>query len=169
MAIEIERKFLVASDGWKSDVTRARRLRQGYLSRSGRATVRVRIVDGREAWLTVKSANAGPSRLEFEYRVPLEDGEQLLRLCQDGVIDKARYDVPHAGLVWEVDVFAGDNAGLVLAEVELARHDQQLSFPAWIGAEVTGDRRYYNSSLAERPFLRWSLDQRLPKSARPSS
>lgn len=156
MPLEIERKFLVASVGWRDGVTRVRHLRQGYLTRSGRASVRVRVVDGREAWITVKSTNVGPSRMEFEYAVPVADGEQMLQLC-GSIIEKVRHDVPHAGHVWEIDVFAGANAGLVLAEVELDRHDAEVAMPHWLGPEVTGDRRYYNSGLAERPFTHWPI------------
>lgn len=158
MPIEIERKFLVASDGWRAGVVRSCRLRQGYLSRGGRSTVRIRVVDGREAFITVKSANSGVSRMEFEYRVPVEDAEHLLALAQGSIIDKVRHDVPAGDLVWQVDVFAGDNAGLVVAEVELPRVDTPVALPAWLGAEVTADRRFYNSSLAERPFRDWAGD-----------
>ena len=152
MGVEIERKFLVANDGWKAGTRSVQRLRQGYLSRGGRASVRVRVVDGREAWITVKSANTGSARMEFEYRVPVEDTEHLLGLCRGQVIDKSRHEVPHAGRIWQVDVFHGINGGLVIAEVELERSDAAIDFPAWVGAEVTGDRRYYNSSLAEQPI-----------------
>lgn len=155
MPLEIERKFLVATDAWREGVTRARHLRQGYLSRTSRASVRVRISDGCEAWITVKSANVGPSRMEFEYPVPVDDGERMLGLC-GSVIDKVRHDVPQAGLVWEIDVFAGENAGLVLAEVELDCHDAEIVLPRWLGREVTGERRYYNSGLAEHPYTRWA-------------
>lgn len=154
MGLEIERKFLVRDDRWRPLVVRTHAISQGYLSVGPQATVRVRERDGR--WfLTVKGAADGPARAEFEYPIPPQDGSGLLAMCGDRVVAKARHIVPLAGVVWEVDVFAGGNAGLVLAECELAAVDQVLELPPWLGAEVTADHRYANSELSRHPFRRW--------------
>lgn len=155
MAIEIERKFRVASDGWRDCVMSSRRLRQFYLSRDGLSSVRIRIEADARAWLTIKSAASGAARSEFEYPIPFVDARDMIPLAEGAVIDKVRHIVPFAGLDWEVDVFAGDNQGLVVAEVELSAADEAISQPPWLGAEVTDDRRYYNASLAVRPFTSW--------------
>lgn len=152
MAIEIERKFLVAADGWRQ--LEARRYRQGYLSRDPARTVRVRCV-GEQAWLTIKGRSVGASRAEFEYEIPLADGEQLLALCEGPLVDKFRHLVRHGGLLWEVDEFLGDNAGLVVAEVELTDEAQAFERPPWLGVEVTEDPRYFNANLAVHPFKGW--------------
>lgn len=149
MATERERKFLVTGDGWRDAVTRERDIRQGYLASTERAAIRIRISDGSKAMLTIKSAVAGIERAEFEYEVPLADGEAMFALCIGSVIEKRRYVLPaRAGLVWEVDVFRGDHAGLVLAEIELPEAGIVFERPDWLGREVTGDRRYYNASMA---------------------
>ena len=154
MAHEIERKFLLTSDEWRSGVE-GRLYRQGYLSTEKERTVRVRIV-GQRGVLTVKGLTRGISRLEFEYEIPLADATRLLdELCHRPLIEKTRYEVAHAGLTWEIDEFHGDNAGLVVAEVELASEDQTIELPGWIGKEVSGDPRYYNSNLAQHPFSEW--------------
>jgi adenylate cyclase len=146
MATEIERKFLVLHDGWRATAGRGRLFRQGYVARGGGATVRVRRI-GERATLTVKGPRRGISRSEFEYEVPLEDAERMLReLCRHP-LQKVRYEVPYGGLTWEVDVFEGEHHGLVLAEIELARPDQHVALPPWIGAEVTHDPRYRGSAL----------------------
>lgn len=155
MAIEIERKFLLAGEGWRPGVRSSRRLRQFYLSREGPSSVRVRIEDEARAWLTIKTARSGRERDEYEYMIPLEDALGMMSLAEGSVIDKVRHIVPHAGHEWEIDVFVGENEGLVIAEVELAEADTRLELPPWVGAEVTEDRRYYNASLANRPFRRW--------------
>jgi adenylate cyclase len=147
MAVEIERKFLVAGDGWRGGA--GRRLVQGYLSETGAATVRVRI-DGAGAFLTIKGENAGAVRPEFEYPIPLADAEAILALCRRPLVEKTRYEVEHSGHVWEVDVFEGDNAGLVTAEVELDAEQEAVELPSWVGTEVTSDLRYRNSSLPLR-------------------
>jgi adenylate cyclase len=152
MAIEIERKFLVRGDEWRSRVTGRRQIAQAYLSRHDKASVRVRIVDDRSATLTVKSHSAVVSRLEFEYAVPLSDARTLMDLRQGGVVDKVRHLVPHEGLTWEIDVFGGDNAGLVIAEVELPHPSLKFSLPSWLGREVTHDPRFANSELARNPM-----------------
>ena len=155
MATEIERKFLVRGDAWRADAHHRQRLQQGYLASSERGSVRVRI-GGDTACLNVKGASVGASRLEFEYAVPLEDARQMLReLCRPPIIEKTRYLVRHRGEEWAVDVFAGDNAGLVVAEIELEHEAQAVALPDWAGEEVTHDVRYYNSNLAITPFNRW--------------
>jgi adenylate cyclase len=154
MGIEIERKFLVAGDGWRAAATASTRFSQGYLSRDPARTVRVRVA-GEAAFLTIKGATHGATRAEFEYAVPLADAQQLLAMCDGPVVEKVRHLCPHEGMTWEVDEFLGANAGLVLAEVELACEDQVFARPAWLGAEVTGDGRYVNANLAVKPFKSW--------------
>ncbi|MGH7582700.1 MAG: CYTH domain-containing protein [Gemmatimonadales bacterium] len=153
MAIEIERKFLVDTDRWHPDPGGGVLYRQGYLSTD--PTVRVRIA-GDKAVITIKGRPEGISRLEFEYPIPSDDATILLdRLRRGQVVAKRRYRVPFEGDVWEVDVFEGDNAGLVIAEIELPSQDTKVVMPPWIGREVTGDRRYSNASLAHHPFGEW--------------
>lgn len=148
MATERERKFLVTGEGWRADVVRERSIRQGYLASTERAAIRIRISDGARATLTIKSARAGMERDEFEYEVPLADGEAMFALCIGRTIEKRRHVVPTGALAWEIDVFEGDHAGLVLAEIELPAADTAFDRPDWLGREVTGDRRYYNASMA---------------------
>jgi adenylate cyclase len=155
MAIEIERKFLVCNGDWRPLVTKCVRLRQAYLAVEGRASVRVRVLDRSEATLTVKSRKAGLRRAEFEYPIPVADAEQLVLLRQGALIEKVRHIVPWQGLTWEIDTFEGENAGLEIAEVELDHESQPVELPPWIGAEITGQPRYYNSSLAREPFQLW--------------
>lgn len=154
MAIEIERKFLVRDLGFLAGLDGVR-IAQGYLSTTPDSTVRVRL-SGDQAWLTIKGHNEGARRLEFEYPVPAGDAQQLLALCQAGRIDKTRYRVPIGEHVWDVDVFHGDNDGLVVAEVELGDEQEDFVRPPWLGAEVTDDPRYFNSALSELPFCRWT-------------
>ncbi len=157
MATEIERKFLVVGDGWRAQAVRSETFRQGYITTGehSRGSVRVR-VSGEQAWLNLKSATRGISRLEFEYPIPLEDADQILdSLCESPIIDKTRHYVPFAGRTWEVDVFEGENAGLVIAEVELETENASLSLPEWVGNEVTDDLRYYNACLVKHPFSAW--------------
>ena len=154
MGIEIERKFLVVDSRWKSLGT-PELLRQGYLNAEPERTVRVR-VQGEQAWLTIKGRSEGAARAEWEYPIPLNDANELLdRLCLQPFVEKTRTRVPLGGHVWEVDEFLGANAGLVVAEIELASEEEHFEKPDWIGAEVTGDPRYYNSSLIKRPFKTW--------------
>mgnify|MGYP005861622719 CR=1 FL=1 len=155
MALEIERKFRVAGDGWKPLVARTRRLRQAYLTKDGRLSIRVRIDGEASATLTLKAAHSGMARHEHEDAIPLADAEELIRQREGAIISKVRHIVPIGDLNWEVDVFDGENAGLVIAEVELDRPDRTLERPDWLGEEVTGDRRYYNADLAKRPFTSW--------------
>jgi adenylate cyclase len=155
MAIEIERKYLVKNDLWKSQVLSEMTLKQGYLANSSNATVRVRVA-GDRAFLTIKSATEGLRRSEFEYPIPVADAEDMLEgVAIRPVIDKVRYKVKVGGHVWDLDVFAGDNKGLVLAEVELDSEDEAFELPAWAGAEVSGDPRYYNVNLVRRPYGSW--------------
>lgn len=156
MAMEIERKFLVTGD-FRPYATSRHRIVQGYISaRSGR-TVRIRLYDD-NAFLTIKgpSFDGGLSRHEFEYAIPKEDAPALLALCEGGIIDKTRWLIPAGERTFEVDEFHGDNQGLVVAEIELGDADEQFPRPEWLGEEVTGQRRYYNSQLREKPFCQWA-------------
>jgi len=152
MGIEIERKFLVRGEDWKA--WPAQLLSQGYLSRDPARTVRVRIA-GDAAFLTIKGQSVGASRAEFEYPIPVDDAVALLSLCEGPRVEKLRRVIPHAGMQWEVDEFLGENAGLVVAELELLHADQGFECPPWVGVEVTDDPRYFNSALAAHPFSRW--------------
>ena len=152
MGIEIERKFRVLGRPWQP--LAGVRMSQGYLSRDPARTVRIRCA-GERAFLTVKGASQGAARAEFEYEIPFADGEQLLTLCEGPILEKVRYELIHAGLTWEIDEFLGDNAGLVMAELELEAEDQLFSPPPWLGREVTGDARYYNSQLSIHPYRAW--------------
>ena len=152
MSTEIERKFLVHGTDWRQGVPV--RLRQGYLNRDKERTVRVRIAGGR-AYLTIKGLSQGASRPEFEYEIPLHDGEALLTLCDRPPLEKNRYTVQHAGATWEIDEFLGANAGLVIAEIELKAEQQVFQHPGWLSTEVTGDPRYFNSNLIEAPYGSW--------------
>lgn len=154
MPQEIERKFLVNGDAWRS-LGQAKHYCQGYIVADANRTVRVRVV-GRQGWLTIKGASSGITRAEFEYPIPVEDALELLQtLCQPPLIEKNRYRIEHAGLVWEVDEFVGENAGLIVAEVELDSAEQSVNLPNWIGAEVSSDRRYFNSNLTTHPYSQW--------------
>jgi adenylate cyclase len=151
--LEIERKFLVTGDAWRS--APGTLLRQGYLSSVPERTVRVRLEDGRGT-LTVKGLGAGAVREEFEFEIPADDARALLdRLCERPILEKTRRRVAHAGRTWEVDEFHGENAGLVVAEVELESADAAVVLPPWAGAEVTADPRYANANLARAPFRTW--------------
>ncbi len=129
-------------------------MRQGYLASSERAVVRVR-VDGARGVLTIKGRTDGISRAEFEYEIPADDARQMLSTLAGAVVEKTRYRIPHGEHVWEVDVFSGANAGLVVAEIELSSPDEPFDRPSWLGAEVSHDPRYRNSLLAVEPFTRW--------------
>jgi adenylate cyclase len=157
---EIERKFLIANDGWRKDVRAVHHIKQAYLAFGSQAHVRVRIVDAKTAMLTIKASEGELSRQEFEYEIPADDAKELLALAEGTIIEKTRHLVKVQGFEWEIDVFEGDNAGLVVAEIELGdRHHkgyvQELPRPEWLGGEITGDRRYYNSWLARKPFGGW--------------
>ena len=154
MAKEIERKFLLSGDGWRVGA-RGTSYRQGYLSTVKERTVRVRTV-GEKGFLTVKGLTTGVTRAEFEYEIPTADAHAMLEaLCERPLIEKKRYRIEYGGLVWEVDEFFGENAGLVLAEVELEHEGQTVDLPSWIGEEVSGDPRYFNANLIKKPFTTW--------------
>ncbi len=153
MSIEIERKFLVVGSAWRQGA--GVRFSQGYLNRDKDRTVRVRIA-GEQAFLTIKGRSAGASRAEFEYEIPMADGQELLALCERPLIEKIRRVIPNQGMNWEVDEFLGENAGLVVAEIELQSEDQAFARPEWLGEEVTSDSRYFNSSLSLNPYGRWA-------------
>jgi CYTH domain-containing protein len=152
MGIEIERKFLVVGTTWRQ--APGVRFSQGYLNRDKERTVRVRLA-GEQAFLTIKGISVGASRAEFEYEVPAADGEQLLKLSDGPIIEKIRRVIVLEGATWEVDEFLGENAGLVIAEIELQSEDQVFARPEWLGEEVTHDPRYFNASLAAHPFSQW--------------
>jgi len=154
MGTEIERKFLLAEDGWRAHVSSTHHLRQGYLAIDGGNTVRVR-TDSQRGWLTVKSRGEGICRPEFEYEIPMADAVGLLALCGGRLVEKTRHEVPAGTLCWEIDEFAGDNSGLIVAEIELPEEGVPVPRPAWLGEEVTADSRYVNANLAVHPFVRW--------------
>lgn len=153
MAVEIERKFLVKNDFWKTEVTKALECRQGYMVSDGKRTVRVRTM-GETGYLTVKGATTSISRMEFEYEIDKPDAAYMLMLC-DQLVEKTRHYIEHAGMTWELDVFGGANAGLVMAEIELESETQTFDLPDWAGEEVSGDERYFNSYLSRRPYSTW--------------
>jgi adenylate cyclase len=153
MADEIERKFLVSSDAWR-DGPPGVRICQGYLTRDPKRSVRVRLA-GEKAFLTIKSDTSGISRQEFEYAIPPDDARTLLDLCLPQWVDKIRHERRHGGHVWEIDEFLGANAGLIVAEIELADADEAFVRPEWLGREVSDDPRYFNACLAERPWQEW--------------
>lgn len=156
MGKEIERKFLVVGDAWRSAVIRKERFEQGYLAITDDCAVRVRIADER-GLLNIKNATLDIERQEYEYSIPLTDARELLdSLCVGRTLRKQRYWVDHGGDLWEVDVFEGDNQGLVLAEIEIEHREQRFSRPQWIGQEVSKDQRYLNSSLAVKPYKTWN-------------
>lgn len=155
MAIEIERKFLVTSDAWRTQVSRSLEMHQGYLAGEvGKASVRVRL-EGAVAKLNIKAAVVGAARAEYEYDMPVADAREILSKLCVGQLEKIRHYVEHVGLVWEIDEFSGANAGLIVAEVELSDVNQSLQLPEWAGREVTDDRRYYNHHLALHPYREW--------------
>jgi adenylate cyclase len=155
MSFEIERKFLVSGDGWRDLVTTRIPIRQAYLSSDGKASIRVRIKGEGVATLSIKSRPVDLRRLELEYSIPVLEAEALIQLRHGSLIEKVRHVVPWGGLAWEIDVFSGENAGLVIAEIELRDEHQHIDLPDWIGTEVTGQRAYYNSALVQHPFAAW--------------
>lgn len=155
MAKEIERKFLVVNDDWKSLATKKIKIIQGYLANTERGSIRIRLSDD-SANLNIKSMTMGVTRSEFEYPVPVEEAKQILEnLCIQPVIEKTRYHIEQDRHVWEVDVFEGANSGLVVAEIELGDAGEEFHLPDWIGEEVSGDPRYYNVCLVEHPYNQW--------------
>lgn len=154
MGVEIERKFLLTDMSWKHGA-RGLNMRQAYLSTDPDRTVRVRVV-GDEGWLTIKGRSSGPVRAEFEFPIPVDEAvEMIATLALHAAIEKTRYRIEHAGDVWEIDEFAGENAGLVVAEIELESAEQPFATPPWLGAEVTDDPRFTNARLSILPFSRW--------------
>ena len=155
MGIEIERKFLTCNEAWRSQVVRSLAIRQGYLHRADNAAIRVRIT-GDTAHINIKQTDDGIHRLEYEYDIPLDDaGEMLDRLTIAPMIEKTRHEVRVGRHLWEIDEFHGDNEGLIVAEIELANAEETFERPAWIGEEVSQDRRYFNSNLILHPFKDW--------------
>lgn len=151
--VEIERKFLIKTELWKP-IEKGTEIKQGYLSVNPERVVRVRIA-GEKSFLTIKGKSIGLTRPEYEYEIPKNEAEELLRLCLDYPVEKMRYKEKINGLTWEIDVFSGANSGLVIAEVELTSEEQKLDLPVWIGEEVSDDYRYYNSWLSGNPFSKW--------------
>ncbi len=153
MGREIERKFLVKGDAWRTGY--GTRVRQGFLHNETESTVRVRTA-GEHAYLTIKGSTSGITRLEFEYEIPLEEANEILdRLCQKPLIEKIRYEVEAGGFKWEIDEFLGENAGLVVAEIELESESQDFSRPKWLDREVSDDFRYQNANLVKYPYCNW--------------
>lgn len=166
MGMEIERKFLVKHDSWRREAA-AERVRQGYLCSFADRAVRARI-SGDCAFLTIKGAKSGVSRFEYEYRIPVEDAAEMLEsLCERPLIEKVRHHVTVNGREWVIDVFEGENAGLVVAEVELEDETQAIELPDWVGEEVTDDPRFYNVNLARHPYRLWKQANGERGSARP--
>ena len=155
MAKEIERKFLIDISGVKS-IGSGSRIKQGYISTTDNTAVRIR-VSGAVAYLTLKGENQGATRPEFEYEIPIEDANEIIKeLCSGPVIDKTRYLVEYGSHTWEIDVFHGDNDGLIVAEVEIESETEEVDLPKWVINEVTGEVKYYNTSLLDNPFNKWS-------------
>jgi adenylate cyclase len=155
MGTEIERKFLLLDDGWRSAVRDSTDIVQGYLANTERGSIRVRL-SGDRASLNLKSMTLGVTRSEFDYPIPAEDARLILRLlCMQPLIEKTRHHVPFAGHDWEIDEFRGDNAGLVVAELELRHPEQPFTPPPWLGDDVSADPRYYNVNLIEHPYRSW--------------
>jgi CYTH domain-containing protein len=153
MALEIERKFLVKDDDWRNG--QGMMYRQGYLNSDENRSVRVRVI-GDRGYLTVKGISQGATRVEYEYEIPKAEADAMLdNLCEKPLITKKRYKIEFKGFVWEVDEFLGENQGLIIAELELESEDQVFIKPEWIGEEVTGDPKYFNSNLIHRPYSKW--------------
>lgn len=156
MATEIEHKFLIRDDRWRRQIESAVWMRQGYLTSDARCSVRVRVADGR-GFLNLKSGTLGIQRSEYEYPIPLAEAEEILdTLCEKPLLEKTRHYLRHGEHLWEIDEFAGDNAGLIVAEVELKHPEEPFARPDWLGEEVSHDIRYYNSQLVRVPYSRWS-------------
>ncbi|RLA19850.1 MAG: CYTH domain protein [Gammaproteobacteria bacterium] len=155
MAIEIERKFLLANDNWRPLISKSINYRQGYLNSDEHSSVRVRVSDD-TAKINIKSATIGCQRQEYEYDIPADDAHELLdTLCHQPLVEKTRHIVVIKQHTWEIDEFAGENQGLYVAEIELSHADEEFEKPGWVGKEVTEDIRYYNNQLAKKPYLHW--------------
>jgi adenylate cyclase len=161
MPREIERKFLLKNDAWRSQVRESRPMVQGYLARSGRSSVRVRIA-GARGWLNIKAGGLVVSRQEYEYPIPVDEARELLALAEGRLVEKTRHFVEHGGKTWEIDEFHGESAGLVVAELELADPEEAFARPPWLGLEVSELRRYYNVCLVEHPYSAWTDAERNP-------
>lgn len=160
MATEIEHKFLIVNDDWREQVMRSVEYRQGYLSNNKHASVRIRIA-GDIANINVKGMTVGVQRPEYEYPVPLADANEMLdQLCMRPMIEKIRHFVEYGGKIWEIDEFSGDNAGLIVAEIELESVDEVFDIPGWAGADVSGVERYYNVALVQYPYSQWVAEER---------
>lgn len=153
MGKEIERKFLVKGNDWHK-LAKGIHYRQGYLSIVKERTVRVRTINDK-GFLTIKGITVGASRVEFEYDIPVNEANEMLKICEHPIIEKSRYKIEHGGFTWEVDEFYGVNQGLITAEIELQSVDQKFDKPDWIGQEITGDPKYFNSNLIKNPFTKW--------------
>ncbi len=155
MGIEIERKFLVRNDAWKSGIQGSYPCTQGYIGLRGPGSARVRII-GTKGFLTLKGPRQGISRAEFEYQIPIEEARELLEsFCDDALITKVRHEVPHEGHLWEIDEFGGENTGLILAEVEIDDESESFNFPEWVGKDISEDERFFNAQLAKHPISTW--------------
>lgn len=155
MPIEIERKFLLKNNAWKKSISKSTQYKQGYLISDKKRSIRVRISNNK-AWLNIKSATIGAQRHEYEYEIPLNEGVEILNtLCEKPIIEKTRHFVNIKEHIWEIDVFSGDNEGLIVAEIELSAIDEVFYKPDWIGKEVTQDLRFYNNKLCQNPFNKW--------------
>ncbi len=161
MPVEIERKFLILGDTWRQEADAGVSIRQGYLTQDQQPSIRVRVSDTAKSTLTLKHPRSGLSRLEYEYEIPKSEAEELLELSHGAIVVKRRHNVKMGDLVWQVDVFEGSNHGLVMAEIELTSEEQEFHRPAWIGEEVTQDKRYQNSQLAWRPYCAWAAEPSL--------
>ena len=155
MPIEIEHKFLIKDDSWKQSIEKSIQYKQGYMISDNKRSVRIRISD-QKSWLNIKSATIGTHRQEFEYEIPYNEGLEILgSLCEKPYIEKTRYIVKHQLHTWEIDVFSGDNEGLIVAEIELKTIGEAFEKPEWLGNEVTSERKYYNNSLCKEPYKNW--------------
>ncbi len=160
MATEIEHKFLIVNDDWREQIIRSVEYRQGYLSNNKHASVRIRVA-GDIANINVKGMTVGVQRPEYEYPVPLADANEMLdQLCMRPMIEKIRHFVEYGGKIWEIDEFSGDNAGLIVAEIELEAVDEAFDVPGWAGADVSGVERYYNVALVQYPYVQWTAEER---------
>ena len=155
MAIEIEHKFLLANEKWRNQISHSVSMRQGYLTSNSNSSIRVRI-SNEKSWLNIKSATIGNQRYEYEYEIPLHDANEIIdTLCRKPLIEKTRHFVPHDNHTWEIDEFSGENQGLIVAEIELFKQNEEFTMPDWIGKEVTDDLRYYNNNLSRQPYHTW--------------
>ena len=155
MKVEIERKFLVKNQDWEKLIVEKHSIQQGYLNTDKSCNVRVRIMNT-VAFITIKGKRINTLRPEFEYEIPLNDAESMLKLSKTSIIKKTRFTVNHKGQIWEIDQFEGDNQGLVIAEIELKQKDEEIGLPDWIGTEISNEERFYNLSLSVNPFKNWN-------------